>query len=51
MWYAFEAVVCILLGGWGGYALGAKVKEKAEDEIMLARGYVKRGADWIKGVM
>ena len=48
MWYAIEAVICILLGGWGGYALGAKVKAKAEDELMRGRGYVKQGVDWIK---
>jgi len=48
MWYVIVGIVCTLLGGWGGYALGAKVQAKAEAELMLARGYIKQGTDWIK---
>jgi hypothetical protein len=48
MWYAIEAVVCILLGGWGGYALGQKVKNKGEAAYMTGLGYVKSGENWVK---
>jgi len=48
MWYAIEAVVCILLGGWGGYALGQKVYNKGEAALMTGLGYFKRGEDWVK---
>lgn len=48
MWYWIEGIICVLLGGWGGYALGAKVQAAAEADFMKARGYFKRGEDWIK---
>ena len=51
MWYWIEGILCILAGGAGGYLWGARGKALAENELMLARGYVKRGQDWIKSVV
>lgn len=48
MWYWIEGIACVLLGGWGGYALGHKVQDMSEYAFMTAKGYVKRGEDWIK---
>lgn len=48
MWYWIEGIACVLLGGWGGYALGAAVLYKGEEAYMKTKGYVKRGEDWIK---
>ena len=48
MWYVVVAVVCTLLGGWGGYALGQKVYNKGEAAFMAAKGYVRSGENWVK---
>lgn len=41
MWYVIVAVICTLLGGWGGYTWGKSAKDKGEQ-------LVNKGADWAK---
>ena len=47
-WYLIVAAVAGLLGGWGGYTLGAKVYTEGEAAVMTAAGYFKQGENWIK---
>jgi hypothetical protein len=48
MWYWIEGILCIFAGGALGYLFGQKVQDVSEYAFMTAKGYVKRGEDWIK---